>query len=127
MPYVVGMSQESIIIIAFTTEVDLAEQNEIKNTEVAVVPKRTLQGDRTETLLTEEGYRQFDIKPALEFSVIDSVTEKEINVDFEWEIIEFAKDHVKIKVNFEDPESLSSSAKPDEMEITFWGDKLFKG
>ena len=59
--------------------------------------------------MTEEGYQEFDIKPALEFSVVDSSSKQERQVEFDWEIIEFNEEDVKIKINFEDPESLSET------------------
>ena len=59
--------------------------------------------------MTEEGYQEFDIKPALEFSVVDSSSKQERQVEFDWEIIEFNEENVKIKINFEDPESLSET------------------
>ena len=70
--YAVGMDNEGVLVIAFTEPVEPISENEINATEVAIKRKRTLQGDRVETLLTEEGYQEFDIKPALEFSVVDS-------------------------------------------------------
>ena len=75
--------------------------------------------------MTEQGYQDFDIKPALEFSVVDSTTKEERQVEFDWEIVEFKENIAKIKINFEDPESLTDTN--DQLEITFWGNKLFKG
>ena len=57
----------------------------------------------------------------------NSMTEKQIEVDFRWEVISFTENEAKIQVYFDLPESVSAtSSEPDNVQITFWAGDLFQ-
>jgi len=90
VPYIVGLDNAGVLTIGFTKKMQVpanltANLTRIKDEEVAL---RKLAA-RTETYLTESGYRDFDIRPALELEVIPSGASEPHKLDFEWELIEF--------------------------------------
>ena len=69
-----------------------AQWQNIKDREVAFDPRlrsRRQLKERTETLLTETGYVDFKIRPAVEFNIIGSDTGNQKNIDFDWMIEDF--------------------------------------
>ena len=59
--------------------------------------------ERTETLLTDTGYVDFKIRPAVEFNIIGGDSGALKNIDFEWKIAEFEPDYMLVSLDFKDP------------------------
>ena len=77
--------------------------NRYKKIEQAEVALR-FTAARNETYLTMQGYKDFEIRPALELQVQPSNTKEKTNLDFTWAIVEFLATEVKIQLLFELPE-----------------------
>lgn len=94
------------------------------------VALRITQAVSFEEYLTDSGYDTFEIRDAIEVSMIpaDALEGQEaIKIDFSWEVISFTEDEAKVQLRFDIPESVSaSSSDPDNVQITFWAGDLFK-
>ena len=75
--------------------------------------------------MTDTGYVDFKIRPAVEFNIKggDSGTLK--NIDFDWDIVEFEPDYMMVSLDFKDPTQVSKK-EIDELEMTIWHGDLFK-
>lgn len=84
---------------------------------------------RTETYLTEDGYQDFQIRPALDLQIAPAPDSEPEALAFNWEIVEYTEYYVVIQLLFENPEALSAldGKSLDEIQVTFWGDNLFVG
>ena len=82
---------------------------------------------RVETLLTDTGYVDFVIRPALELTIVENDSDISRDVDFSWKITDFTPDAMKIKLDFaaKDAEKISA-IEPDSLVLTFWQGDLFK-
>ena len=82
---------------------------------------------RTETYLTETGFQDFEIRPALDIQIAPAPDSDPEKLSFDWEIIEFTETYCVFQLKFENPEVLSSldGTSMDQVQITFWGDNLF--
>jgi len=81
---------------------------------------------RNETYLTEEeGYRDYEIRPALELLVQPSEDSDPMKLNFTWEFVDFTQDELLVQLYFEIPPYLSSEADDDFLLVTFWGNSLF--
>ena len=61
---------------------------------------RWLTGDgnvpaKNETYLIGEGFRDFDIRPALDLQIVPSQNSDPVNMNFSWEIVSFDKNAVQ--------------------------------
>ena len=56
----------------------------IKDREVAFAPEFRRLEERTETLLTDTGFVDFTIRPALEFNIVGSDTGAVKDIGFDW-------------------------------------------
>lgn len=81
------------------------EYTEIKDSEVAFF--RSTQS-RTETYLTEDGYVDFEIRPALDLQIAPAPDSEPEALQFDWDIVEYKESYVVIQLKFENPEVLSS-------------------
>ena len=74
----------------------------------------------------EEGYRDFEIRPALELQVQPGDDKETSILEFTWEIIEFTPTTVKIQLYFDMPEQISlDSVQSDQIMVTFWANNFF--
>ena len=55
----------------------------------------------------------------------DIAEPSEIN-DFSWDVLEYTKDFIKLKIDFKNPEDLGAFASKDFITVTFWGVEFFK-
>ena len=91
--------------LTFSTDMQIPEDfNNLKNEEVAF---KKLQS-RTETYLTETGYQDFEIRPALDIQIAPAPDSEPEKLSFDWEIVEFTEKYCIIQLKFENPEVLSS-------------------
>lgn len=55
---------------------------------------------KKETYLTPEGYRDFEIRPSLDIQVIPSPNSDPIKLDFNFDLVSFDNNELKVKLNF---------------------------
>lgn len=80
------------------------------------------------TQFEQEIATQFeDAKVPLEVSVIVSDTQEPILLDFNYTILAVKGDEIKIKLDFDLAEYVSSGIEVEELQITFWGGQFFIG
>ena len=92
-PTIVSLESNGILIIKFDKSLRVPEEyDQIPDTEVAL----RFMSARKETYLMTEGYREFDIRPALELQIQPGDGKEKSTLDFTWEIIEFTANEVKI-------------------------------
>jgi hypothetical protein len=105
-----------------------------------VIPEGLLPGGRrrrnlqTETIKTDTGYVDYEIKPAIEIKIVDedgvekTMGDDELDINFSWAITEMTETTLVISMDFEVPESLSSDGEgKDYLQVTFHGSDLIKG
>ena len=51
---------------------------------------------RTETYLTESGYQEFEIRPAIDLRITPAPDSQPEKLNFDWNIIEFTESYVVI-------------------------------
>jgi hypothetical protein len=83
---------------------------------------------------TSAGYKDYEIKPAIEIKIVDedgnekTMGDEELDINFSWSITEMTENSVTIKMDFEVPEALSSGADgKDYLQVTFHGSDLIVG
>ena len=82
---------------------------------------------RNETYMTKTGYKQFQIRPALELHAQPSQGQDPDKLEFTWEIVEFRETEVKIQLYFDLPESISEDPlQSDQILVTFWASDFFE-
>ena len=80
-------------MITFSKPVEVWENYaELKDREVAFRETQS----RTETYLTETGYQEFQIRPALDLRIAPAPDSEPENLSFDWDIIEFTESYVVI-------------------------------
>ena len=78
----------------------------------------------TETYLTPDGYRDFEIRPSLDIQVIPSPDSDPIKLGFNFDLVSFDNNELKVKLNFQLPEYVSSQGiSKDQVMVTFWDNK----
>ena len=103
--------------------------NEVKESKVALRWLGAVQSQiTTKQFLTDTGLTNFEIRSAFEVNIdYSDTTEDPTKYDFSWEIKSFTTAGAEIQIHFTAPETLTSSnTDPDEIEVTFWADDLFK-
>jgi len=50
--------------------------------------------------LTPDGYRDFEIRPSLDIQVIPSLDSDPIKLDFNFDLVSFDNNELKVKLNF---------------------------
>jgi hypothetical protein len=85
-------------------------------------------------LKTSTGYKDFEIKPAIEIKIVDedgvekTMGDDELDINFSWAITEMTEYSVVIQMDFEVPEALSSDGDGvDYLQVTFHGSDFIVG
>jgi len=126
IPRVESITNDGKMKIAFSAALQVPDDfQQVKEQEVALRSGAS----RTETYLTDTGYVDFQIRPALDLQIAPADSSEPEKLSFDWEIIEYTEYYVVIQLKFENPEALSAldGKSLDEVQITFWGDNLFVG
>ena len=98
--------------------------NDLVNKKVAL---RWLQAFN-ETFLTPDGYRDFEIRPAIELTMGFTPDSNVTASKFSYNITNFTEDGIDFKITFEEPDYISSSGiSADAMRVTFWDTSLLVG
>ena len=122
-PTIEGLDNDGVLTIKFDKKLKVPD--EFKSIEDAEVALRFMKA-RTETYLTMDGYREFEIRPALELQIQPGEGKEVSSLNFTWEIIEFTASEVKIQLYFDIPEQLSeNSVQADQIMVTFWANEFF--
>jgi hypothetical protein len=78
--------------------------------------------------MTAEGPRDFDIRPAVDLRLQQSVDSDAGEQGFTQKIVDFTETQMKIQINFDNPDAISNSGiSTDTMSITFWSSELLQG
>lgn len=126
-PYVKGLNSSGGLTVGFDQKMAVPDNiDEINNAEVAL---RWMQSRvRTETYLTPEGYRDFEIRPAVDVQIQPSLDSDLSNPSFDYKITDFTETEMKIQVNFDQPELISTTGiSTDNIRVTFWSNEFLKG
>ena len=75
--------------------------------------------------MTETGYVDFKIRPAVEFNVVGSDTGIRKNIELDWKIEDFKPEYMTIDLDFNDPTQVSKQ-EIDHLEMIIWHGDLFK-
>lgn len=83
---------------------------------------------------TSTGYKDYEIKPAIEIKIVDedgvekTMGDDELDINFSWAITEMTSRSISIQMDFEVPEALSSDSDGvDYLQVTFHGSDLIVG
>ena len=126
MPTIESLDNDGLLTIKFNKKLKIPPNYKvIEDSEVAL---RFMQAEvRNETYMTKSGYKQFQIRPALELHAQASEGQDPDKLDFTWEIVEFRETEVKIQLYFDLPESISEDPlKSDQILVTFWASDFFE-
>ena len=75
--------------------------------------------------MTEDGFRDFEIRPAFEIQIKPSPDSDPIALDFTYDIIGLGTDQMQIQLYFDNPDYISASGiSSDQIMITFWSTDL---
>lgn len=129
-PEIESFSSDGVATIRFNTPMKVPDLSEVLGSKVALRMTQAVSENEisTEKYLTDDGIAEFEIRNAIEVNMASSdATDEPIKIDFSWEIISFTEYEAQIQLNFDFPESVSSSSSdPDNVEITFWAGDLFQ-
>lgn len=105
-PFVQSLSSDGVLTIGFD-QLMKVPQNVIDmlKQQVAI---RWLKA-YNETYLTPDGYRDFEIRPALDIQIQPSPDSNPIDLGFNYDLVSFENNQLKIKLNFSQPDYISSS------------------
>jgi len=99
--------------------------NELVDKKVAL---RWMAASYNETYLTPDGYRDFEIRPAIELTMDLAPDSNATASKFVYNITNFTEDGIDFKITFEQPDYISSSGvSADAMRVTFWDTSLLVG
>ena len=92
-PTIESLGNDGLLTIKFDKKLRVPDKyKKIETEEVAL----RFASARNETYLTMQGYKDFQIRPALELQIQPSETQEAENLDFTWEIVEFTDTQVVI-------------------------------
>jgi hypothetical protein len=78
----------------------------------------------TETYLTPDGYRDFEIRPAVDLTLVSDTG----NQNFTYTVTNFTENNMSIQIYFSDPATLSTRGiTSDQIKVTFWSSDLLQG
>ena len=64
---------------------------------------------------------------AIEVDLVNHYQEKLDSIGFTWNVTDYTEEYLKLKIEFEDAESISSDFEfNDQIVVTFWDTKYFK-
>lgn len=79
---------------------------------------------RTETYLTPDGYRDFEIRSAVDVQVLPS-PDSDKTPKYDYKIVSFTENDMTIQMDFEDPDAISAlGGSTDNLSVTFWSSEL---
>ena len=119
-----SLTPDGKLTVGFTSKMKVPKDlSALNNQKVAL---RWTQSSK-ETYMTKDGYRDFDIRPAVDLKLNPS-PDSTGNQDFSYEIISMTPNDMTIQINFANPSAISSSGiSTDQMSITFWSSELLQG
>jgi hypothetical protein len=92
------------------------------------VALRWMESAYNETYLTPDGYRNFEIHPAIELTMAYTPDTNRSAAAFDYEIKSFTEDGIDFNITFAQPDYISTSGiSADAMRVTFWDTSLLIG
>lgn len=123
-PFVKALTPDGKLTIGFSSKMKVPKDVSALNDQKVAL--RWAQAE-TETYMTSEGYREFDIRPAVDLQLNPS-PDSTGNTDFTYKIVGMTPDDMSIQIDFTNPEAISSAGvSTDSMSITFWSSELLQG
>jgi hypothetical protein len=99
--------------------------NDLVNKKVAL---RWMATAYNETYLTPDGYRDFEIRPAIELTMAYTPDTNITAARFSYQIKNFTEDGIDFQITFAEPDYVSTSGvSADAMKVTFWDSSLLVG
>ena len=76
---------------------------------------------------TEKEYLEYLlVMDALDIELFPGDEETPKSIEFNWDLISYDKQDIKIQLHFDEPDQISDSATEDLISVTFWGTEFFK-
>jgi hypothetical protein len=96
----------------------------LNNQKVAL---RWLKDYPTEAYLTPDGYRDFEIRPAVDLNIVGNPESNPDMLKYKYNITSFTEDEMQLQILFENPESISAlGLSSDSLSVTFWSSNLLQ-
>ena len=76
---------------------------------------------------TEKEYLEYLlVMDALDIELFPGDEETPKSIEFNWDLISYDKQDIRIQLHFDEPDQISDSATEDLISVTFWGTEFFK-
>lgn len=124
-PFVKSLGADGKLKIGFTQKMKIPKDLKALNDQKVALRWTHSDAKTVETYMTQDGYRNFDIRPAVDLKLSPSTDSEAGASGFQYEIVGFTESEMVIQINFDNPDAISNSGiSTDQMSITFWSSEL---